>query len=331
MKSCVKILIIATSVAIFASACCKETPQIKATVSAEPSDVGLHSVTISGNLFVEPEGEFSKSATLYYSSTVSTKEDLLSSGTQISLSLGSEGYFSSVLSSLISDTPYYFMIKAKVDEIETQTAVSAFKTLTPPAGTVDLGLSVLWADSNLGADNPEKYGKFYQWAGTEDVSLKVLFWNVCPFHSGLFETKNWTKYNTIASYGTADNKVVLDLEDDAAHVALAGDWRMPTESEWKELIDNCTWTWSVQNTHFGYKISSNISGYVDKSIFLPAAGYRSNESFDYVGSMGSYWSSSLDTEKPSQGHAVTFNSGSYKVSSIYRYFGQTIRPVMSCK
>lgn len=81
-----------------------------------------------------------------------------------------------------------------------------------------------WAACNLGASNPWEYGGYYQWAGTEDVSdVSKLLGR---------ENTHWS------GSGARDDKTVLDPTDDAASVQLGEVWRMPTEDEWKELLDN---------------------------------------------------------------------------------------------
>ena len=138
---------------------------------------------------------------------------------------------------------------------------------------VYLGLSVKWAQCNLGATKPEEYGGHYQWAGTRDVSDKSICLNNinCPYHTGSGRDSGWSKYNTKSSYGIVDNKTTLEPSDDAATVKLGGAWRMPTDAEWQELIDNCIWTWITINKVEGYKVQSKKTGYTDNWIFLPAA------------------------------------------------------------
>lgn len=60
---------------------------------------------------------------------------------------------------------------------------------------------------------------------------------------------------------------------------------VPTKEQWEELKDNCLWTWRKN----GY----NVKGKSEKSIFLPAEGFRECYSMNCVcvGSDGSYWSS----------------------------------------
>ena len=132
-----------------------------------------------------------------------------------------------------------------------------------------------------------------------------------------------TKYNTNSSYGTVDNKTELDAIDDAAVVNWGGSWRMPTDAELTELRNNCTWTWTSQNGVNGNKVTSKSNG---NSIFLPAAGYRYESSYG-AGSVGHYWSSSLDADYPSSAWHVDFYLGNVNRSDDPRYRGFTVRPV----
>ena len=149
---------------------------------------------------------------------------------------------------------------------------------------VNLGLpsGTLWATCNVGATTPEGYGDYFAWG--ETATKETYSWDT------YFDTHDGG--NTFTKYNNNGGKTVLDPEDDAAHVNWGGNWRMPTKAEWRELYDNCTWTWTTQNGINGYKVTSNKEGYTDKFIFLPAAGYRNNSDLNSVGSYGNYWSSS---------------------------------------
>ena len=201
----------------------------------------------------------------------------------------------------------------------------------PTPSLVDLGLSVKWATCNLGASKPTEYGGYYQWAGTKDVSDTGIYldWSNCPYHTGSDNQSGWTKYNTESSYGTVDNKTVLESMDDVASVVLGGKLRIPTDEEWMELrnTDNCSWTWTTIDGVNGYKVQSKKSGYTDKWIFLPAAGCRDDGYLSDVGSVGYYWSSSLDTDNTNRASFMTFYSSYVYGSSSYRYNGHSIRPV----
>ncbi len=179
---------------------------------------------------------------------------------------------------------------------------------------VDLGLSVKWATMNVGANAPEEYGDYFAWG---EISPKNDYsWNTY-FDSVNGSDSNFKKYAT-------DKKTTLDPEDDAAHVNWGGSWRMPTKEEQDELCEKCTWTWTTQNGITGYKVTSKSNG---NSIFLPAAGYRSDSGLGYAGSDGNYWSSSLNTSYSSNAYGLSFYSGFVNTNGNVRYCGQSVRAV----
>ena len=185
---------------------------------------------------------------------------------------------------------------------------------------VDLGLSVKWATCNVGANAPEEYGDYFAWGETQPN--ETYSWSTYKWCNGSYDTQ--TKYCTNSSYGTVDNKTVLDKEDDAASVNWGGSWRMPTKAEQDELRQQCTWTWTTQNGVNGYKVTSKSNG---NSIFLPAAGYRGVSSLNDAGSGGYYWSSSLYTGSPGNAYELYFSSGSVGWGRSSRFYGQSVRPV----
>ena len=185
---------------------------------------------------------------------------------------------------------------------------------------VDLGLSVKWATCNVGASKPEDYGGYYAWGETEEKD--DYSWSTYKWCNGSYDTQ--TKYCTNSSYGTVDNKTVLDPEDDVAHVKWGGTWRMPTLDEQKELLNNCTWSWTTQNGVNGYK----VTGPNGNSIFLPAAGYRYGSEVYHRGSYGLCWSSSLYSGNSLSACDLFFGSGSHDWFSSYRRSsGLSVRPV----
>jgi hypothetical protein len=185
---------------------------------------------------------------------------------------------------------------------------------------VDLGLSVKWATCNVGANSPEEYGDYFAWG---EVEPKDYYdWSTYKWCNGSYYTQ--TKYCTNSSYGTVDNKTVLEAADDAATTNWGGSWRMPTKAEQDELRNNCTWEWTTQNGVNGYKVTSKSNG---NSIFLPAAGYRDGSDLYGVGSYGLYLSSSLHTGSPRDACDLFFDSSRVDWNYGYRYSGRSVRPV----
>lgn len=128
---------------------------------------------------------------------------------------------------------------------------------------------------------------------------------------------------TATYIGDAERIMTLKIEDDAANANWGGSWRMPTNEEIDELVDNCTWTWISQNGVNGYKVSSKVNG---NSIFLPAAGYKAGNSVYTTN--GLYWSSNI-TSNPEIANFMGFDSNSSGSEVLQRYDGLNIRPVLS--
>ena len=125
-------------------------------------------------------------------------------------------------------------------------------------GAVDMGLSVKWANMNLGASDSADGGSFYAW--TELVPKTDYSWQTYTYAAGAI--------NTITKYGDVTDTYVLLETDDAAFREKGGSWRMPTKHEFQELLDNCEAVWS--DTPAGYSLTSKING---NTLFFPAAGY----------------------------------------------------------
>lgn len=183
---------------------------------------------------------------------------------------------------------------------------------------VDLGLpsGLKWGSMNVGASKPEDYGNYYAWGETSTKSSYT--WSNYKF--GHSQNGSFTKYDS--GVGT-DNKSVLDPEDDAATVNLGGGWRTPTRKEWKELYEQCTWTWKTRNGVNGMQ----VTGPNGNSIFLPAGGWY-DSTISNRGTYGSYWTASL---AGIQGMASTLDFISSAVENTAAYArcqGKTVRPVM---
>ena len=195
----------------------------------------------------------------------------------------------------------------------------------PIPEAIDLGLpsGIKWASFNLGASTPEEYGDYYAWG--ETGPKEIYSWETYKWCMGSDVTM--TKYCQIAIYGYegfTDGKTVLDPEDDAACMVLGGKWRMPTDAEWNELRETCTWKWTTQKGVNG-RLGTGPNG---NSIFFPAAGLRySTYLEDLVGTRGYYWTSSLISDSPYRARRGDLGSGMVSWSYGDRYYGQSIRSV----
>lgn len=203
---------------------------------------------------------------------------------------------------------------------------------TAPEGVeaVDLGLpsGTKWANMNVGATTAWDYGLYFAWGetvgyGSDTSDGRFFDWASYKWCNGSSSTM--TKYCTSSSYGIVDNKTVLDLEDDAAHVNWGGDWRMPTIAEIQELLDNTTHEWTSVYGVKGRRFTSKNNG---NSIFLPAAGCRLLSRLGRQGVDGVYWSSSLDESNPYRARYLYFLSEDADTGNNRRLLGFTVRPVL---
>lgn len=173
---------------------------------------------------------------------------------------------------------------------------------------VDLGLSVKWASYNIGATKASEAGDYYAWAETETKTT--------------YTTENCRYYE---SKELGDE--IGGTDNDVAHVKWGSTWRMPSIKEVRELVNNCTWTWTTQDGVNGYKVTSKTNG---NSIFLPAAGYMNEDDLLSYGERGYYFSSYNYTPRndAAMAYDLEFNHSSKEVTYNSRSNGLTIRAVM---
>ena len=178
---------------------------------------------------------------------------------------------------------------------------------------VDLGLPsrTMWATCNVGATSPEQSGLYFAWGETTGYTAEQVKSGVRKFDS--------------ASYTASAISTDLKPEQDAVHVNLGGNWRMPTKAECQELIDNCNVTWTNDYNGTGIKgriFTSKVNG---KSVFFPAPGNCYDSFVDDVGSYGFYWSASWSSS--SYGWNLFFHYESQGLGGHDRYRGCSVRAV----
>lgn len=181
----------------------------------------------------------------------------------------------------------------------------------PVALPVDLGLSVEWADRNVGASAPDSIGIYVAWgekAEKEDYSLTTYRY-YSPTNGGIY-----------FDYNPGD---ILRPENDAAAALWGEEWRMPTKEEIEELLENCTWTWISEEGRSGYEVAGPGGG----SIFLPAAGSRTGTALSGLGSLGAYWSASLGSGLNENAWAMSLSQTNRSAVYIDRSSGFQVRPV----
>ncbi len=186
---------------------------------------------------------------------------------------------------------------------------------------VDLGLSVLWATCNVGANSPEGYGDYYAWGETDTkdtYTSENYKWFDTNKKTRLGEYL-LTKYNADSYYGRVDNKSKLDAIDDVATVKWGNQWRIPTYVEWNELRKRCSWVWVMRGDVQGYIVTSKVNS---NSIFLPAAGEGG-----HLSCVGHYWASTISYAGCA--NSIDFDDKSKQLDYYagWRQCGYSIRPV----
>ena len=99
---------------------------------------------------------------------------------------------------------------------------------------VDLGLpsGTKWAKCNVGADNEEDPGLYFQYGGIHGAYRNEIgIDGKKSFSSDKSDYDFWNDGDTEKL-----SRPFLSLEDDAAHVNMGGKWRMPTK---EDMIEEC--------------------------------------------------------------------------------------------
>lgn len=248
---------------------------------------------------------------IQYGFLYSTENDLFSKGTKVlTRAIEEDGTFICLPKSDLSiNTTYYLRALVVKNGVYTYSDMISFKTPNKaiPADAIDMGLSVYWFKHNMDGR--------YSWG---EKSAKTTFTWATYAWSGNSET-TLTKYNTLSSYGTVDNKIELDIVDDAAYSTYGGNCRIPTVTDWQELIDNCTWTWTTVGGVNGYLIQSKVKNFESRSFFLPTNTPTFNGSTLRANQGGYYWTSNLIENAPDNAKCLYFTEGAIKLDQTSNF------------
>ena len=182
---------------------------------------------------------------------------------------------------------------------------------------IDLGLpsGTLWAKKNIGAETEEDAGLYFQWGDIQGYTAEQV---------GVDKQFNWDDYkwsidgttSKFSKYNGRDGLFTLESSDDAATQIMGSDWRMPTNEELIELIDNTdiyyvsTTGQEIQATpnsmrYFNFPKADSMKGMKfykkddhTKYIFIPVSdeAYYGSTGYPIEETTGFLWSSSLAEE-----------------------------------
>lgn len=197
---------------------------------------------------------------------------------------------------------------------QSETLLAEKETSSLIVEAVDLGLSVRWADRNVGSDLPSRAGSLVGWGDP----------------TGKKTSQSLEDYLPLRYYLT--NRMNTDIsgtEYDIATAQCGSKWRMPNRLEWQELIERCKWVKEYLDGVQGYR----VTGPNGNSIFLPFTGIRFGE---VVGNKecGCYWlSERVEYDRES---AYYYFFGESKPNDLVStrgviFSGRAVRPVCNLK
>lgn len=194
----------------------------------------------------------------------------------------------------------------KPNVISRQTEETMIITSLSEPNVVDLGLSVKWAATNMGALEMYEAGEFVSWG---ELMSKETY---------LPENYKHQNNGSVTHLGFS----IAQTQFDAATRRLGKGWRMPTDVEFKELMTECVWTYSVCNGVNGFI----VKGPNGNSIFLPLVGCKREGKISNTGYEGMY------TTATSKGYSdetmyVSIKRNVKYLASGPKYIGRVIRPV----
>ena len=175
---------------------------------------------------------------------VSAKQNAtVSEGTLLPVIQGDKLQFALTAAKLNPDTQYYYRAYASHKDADGKDSYTfgqekSFTTKSFDEMAVDLGLSVKWANCDLGdQEYTDEYRLGFCWGLTYSIDGRQHGRSIDPEKDyGLFES-----YNSYNDFVYKDlGRCISGTGYDAAKAMLGGKWRMPTKEEAMELIEKCS-------------------------------------------------------------------------------------------
>ena len=216
--------------------------------------------------------------------------------------------FSVDLKGLTPGQTYYYVPYFKISDGFQYGEVKEFTAKVQTMEWVDMGTGVLWAKWNLGASKESEVGGMFGWADpTGTITSSYL-----------------------ADYDPAETITGLNL--DPAAVAELDNFdldekynsKLPSNSDFTELLNKTTHEWTVVDGVEGYLFKSKVN---NNTLFFPAAGFREEGAVKNAQTVGDYWTGDIYPTNTDYGYSFTFNNGSAKNGFAKRSVGMSIRPV----
>ena len=191
---------------------------------------------------------------------------------------------------------------------------------------IDLGCGV-WSCCNVGASTPEDFGGYYAWG---EVNEKSTYNEITYEYATGKDTNGDGWYDDDAYFQLFGSSMygISGTSYDVAYRRWGADWRMPTNSDVSNLINGCSWTLYTKNGVAGLK----ATGSSGKSIFIPAAGCKLDNTSYGIGINGYYWSASWPVNESGVvvsggGPTMYFNTEQIGMDIYGRAYGFSVRPI----
>ena len=271
-------------------------------ITGDPKDLTANSVILTGKLEKAPQEATSGIVIsgVEGSENVRAGVRIVAAGINDNYEIKAEG--------LLPNTTYHYTAYLDLGNGtvygEDRTFTTAPADFNPDTDLVDLGLSTKWAKYNVGASDEKQLG-------------------------GLFGFGDMTGFQTsinLDDYASAD---IYKTDRDVAN-KVYGSWvTMPTIDEFEELFTECKkeWVEDTENHVAGYK----FTGPNGNSIFLPAAGTRTQGNVSGEGLNGYYLSGSINATDNRFAMAYNFDQNSSRRTTTPVYQALAIRPVSVAK
>lgn len=271
-------------------------------ITGEPKDLTANSVILTGKLEKAPQ-----EATSGIVISGAEGSENVRAGVRI-VAAGINDNYEIKADGLLPNTTYHYTAYLDLGNGtvygEDRTFTTASADFNPDEDLVDLGLSTKWAKYNVGASDEKQLG-------------------------GLFGFGDMTGFQTsinLEDYASAD---IYKTDRDVAN-KVYGSWvTMPTIEEFEELFTECKkeWVEDTQNHVAGYK----FTGPNGNSIFLPAAGTRTQGNVSGEGLNGYYLSGSINATDNRFAMAYSFDQNAARRTTTPVYQALAIRPVSVAK
>ncbi len=203
---------------------------------------------------------------------------------------------------LLPGTTYHYAAFARIGDGYVYGETKTVTTLTQQVEYVDLGLSMMWAQTNIGADSESEAGTLFGYGD----------------QTAMMTSAKLEDYTASDIAGTVDDLIYnLDLDGDSPMKS-----QMPTHAQIAELVKNTTQQWTTIAGVQGMRFTAKNGN----SIFLPVTGYRNGETM-VADVTGYYWSGSVSSVHGDYANTLTFNGSSAKTGFSKRSLGLAVRSV----